>query len=161
MSDAAADCVIRPGRLADLDDVVRIEHASFDDPWSDLALAGELVEDILRLPLVAEVEGRVIGYVMAWKVAEQLHILNIAVDPDLRRAGIATLLLHACAREAIVLGLREITLEVRRSNTPAVRFYERHGFIEVGVREGYYADNGEDALIMNCEVDRLLSLGED
>lgn len=156
MSATAGSCVIRPGRLSDLSDVVRIERASFADPWSELALAGELVEDILRLPLIAEVEGRIAGYVMAWKVADQLHILNIAVDPELRRAGIATRMLLACAREALILGLRELTLEVRRSNTPALRFYELHGFIEVGVREGYYADNGEDALIMNCPVGRLL-----
>ncbi len=153
---SAPKILIRPAGLADLQDVLRIEHASFDDPWSDTSLAGELLTDLLRLPLVAEFEGRVIAFLMAWKVADQLHILNIAVEPSLRRSGIATMLLQAAAGEGARHGLNEITLEVRRSNQPAIRFYERHGFIEVGVREGYYADNGEDALIMNCPLRHLL-----
>ena len=152
---SSENIVVRPAGLADLADVVRIEHASFADPWSDMALAGELLSDSLRLPLIAEINGRVAAYLMAWKVVDQLHILNIAVDPTLRRTGVATVLLRAGAAEAVRLGLKEITLEVRRANLPAVRFYERHGFSEVGVRRRYY-ENGEDALIMNCPVQGLL-----
>ena len=156
MSTPIGDIQVRVGGLADLQDVIRIECASFDDPWNDTALAGELLVDALRLPLIAEVDGRTVAYMMAWKIADQLHILNIAVEPKLRRAGIATVLLQAGANEADRLGLKELTLEVRRGNTAAIRFYERHGFIEVGVRERYYADNGEDALIMNCPIGRLV-----
>jgi [ribosomal protein S18]-alanine N-acetyltransferase len=154
--------LIRAAELTDLPGVRRIEQVSFDDPWSDNALGGELLADDLRLPLVAVLgagcEEQFAGYLMAWKVVDQLHVLNIAVDPALRRGGIATALLAEAARRAQELGLREVTLEVRRGNDPAVEFYLRHGFIEVGVREGYYADSGEDALIMTCSVAHLSGL---
>ena len=156
MNPPEAGIVIRRGELADLPAVSRIEGHSFDDPWSDNALGGELLADDLRLPLVAVAGSQVAGYLMAWKVADQLHVLNIAVDPDLRRGGVASDLLLEAARQARELGLLEITLEVRRGNDPAREFYLRHGFIEVGVREGYYPESGEDALIMNCPTARLV-----
>ena len=152
MSRAAGGITIREARLEDLVPVRAIEHASFDDPWSDDALLGELLADALRLPLVAEIEGEVAGFLMAWKVADQLHILNIAVHPKIRRGGIATAMLLAGAERARDLGLCEITLEVRRGNGSALAFYRKHGFIEVGVRERYYPDTGEDALIMTCPI---------
>ncbi len=149
--------IVRPARLSDLPGVSRIEILSFDDPWSDLALGGELVADDLRLPLIACVVDQVAGYLMAWKVADQLHVLNIAVDPELMRRGIATALLREASRLGAQGDMKEMTLEVRRGNDPAVAFYRRHGFIEVGVREGYYAQTGEDALIMNCPLADLFS----
>ena len=161
MNPKDGEIIIRQGRLADLPAVRRIEHRSFDDPWSDNALGGELLADNLRLPLVAVVEGQgdcePVGFLMSWKVVDQLHVLNIAVDPGLRRGGIATALLREAARQAQEIGLLEMTLEVRRGNDPAVAFYRRHGFMEVGVREGYYADTGEDAIIMNGSLARLSS----
>ena len=155
MSPREEKITIRQGELADLPAVSRIEKDSFADAWSDNALGGELLADDLRLPLVAVAAGRLVGYLMAWKVVDQLHVLNIAVDPDRRRGGVATALLLEAARAARRIGLTELTLEVRRGNDPALNFYRRHGFIEVGVREGYYADSGEDALIMNCPLARL------
>lgn len=163
--------IIREGWLADLPAVSRIESLSFDDPWPDTALGGELLADDLRLPLVALVGGQMdegqmdegraagdpVGYLMSWKVADQLHVLNIAVDPCSLRRGIATALLCEAARQALDLGMSEMTLEVRRGNDPALSFYRRHGFIKVGVREGYYAQTGEDALILNCPLARLSS----
>ena len=148
---------VRQAKLADLPAVSRIEHLSFDDPWSDHALGGELMADDLRLPLVALLGDRLVGYMMSWKVADQLHVLNIAVDPGLLRGGIATALMRDAARQSQGINLLEMTLEVRRGNDPAIAFYARHGFIEVGVREGYYSETGEDALIMNCPVAHLVS----
>ena len=158
MTPPEAKIRIRPALLTDLPAVRRIECDSFEDPWSDNALGGELLADDLRLPLVALQEDQVVGYLMAWKVVDQLHVLNIAVDAGYLRRGIATDLLREAAGQARAIGLREVTLEVRRGNNPAVAFYLRHGFIEVGIREGYYADSGEDALIMTCPLDRLRTL---
>ncbi len=146
---------VRPGRTGDLAAVVSLENRCFSDPWSQSALLGELVADQLRLPLVIEVNGEVRGYLLAWRVVDQLHLLNIATDPDFRRRGLGTTLLQEAARRGARLGMVEFTLEVRRSNTPALRFYEKHGFGKTGVRAGYYADNGEDAIIMTRSLGEI------
>ena len=152
MSQAPAEVTVRLARPDDLGPVVLIERSAFDDPWSPDALFSELQKDYLRLPLVAEIAGQVVGYAMSWLVADQVHILNIATHPDHLRRGVATALLRKAAAEGRRQGLREITLEVRRSNLAALAFYRRHGFAETGVRPGYYQDNGEDAIIMTVEL---------
>jgi len=156
MTDAPADIIIRTPRTGDLDQVAAMERRSFADPWAREALAQELTADRLRLPLVAEVQGRIVGYLMAWKIVDQLHVLNIASEPDFRRRGVGTALLRAAAREAAAAGMVEVTLEVRASNQAARAFYLGHGFQETGLRRGYYADNGEDAIIMTCGTAGLL-----
>lgn len=148
--------VIRGGRLEDLTAVMRLENACFSDPWTPASLISELQADALRLPLVVEVDGVVCGYLMAWRVAEQLHILNIAADPAHRRQGLGTALLREAARLGARTGQTELTLEVRESNHAARAFYRRHGFAVVGVRRAYYQDNGENALVMTAPLDGLL-----
>lgn len=156
MTEVNHEVTIRPGRVTDLNAVVHLENRCFNDPWTPAALLGELVADELRLPLVLEIEGHLRGYLMAWRVVDQLHILNIATDPDYRRCGLGTALLRAAARRAGRLSLEEFTLEVRRSNRPAREFYRQHGFAVSGLRPGYYADNGEDAIIMSCPLATVL-----
>lgn len=141
---------VRNSRLEDLGAVAHLENLCFDDPWTPASLLGELQPDNLRLPLVAELDGVVIGYLMAWRVADQLHILNIAADPARRRLGVGTALLREAARRGLETGQQELTLEVRESNHGARAFYRRHGFAETGRRRGYYQDNGEDAVIMTA-----------
>jgi ribosomal-protein-alanine N-acetyltransferase len=87
------------------------------------------------------------GYLCRWLVADEVHILNVAVHPDRRRHGIGQLLMREALREARACAAEAVTLEVRRSNTGARRLYEGLGFEEVGVRRNYYG-RGEDALIM-------------
>ncbi len=149
---------VREGGPEDLAAVIRIEHRSFGDPWSPESLLGELMGDRLRLPLVAERGGEVVGFLMAWRVADQLHVLNLASDPRCLRQGVATALLREAARQGLADGLVEATLEVRRSNVAGRAFYRHHGFREVGVRKRYYADNGEDALVLDCALDGLAAL---
>ncbi len=156
MPDPGWSFQVRPPRARDIEFVVALENRSFDDPWERGALEQELRPDRLRLPLVAEQAGEVVGYLMAWKVVDQLHILNIATDPRWRRRGVGTALLFAATRKGAELGLEEVTLEVRESNREAVDFYEGHGFRQTGRRPGYYADNGEDALIMTCRTSDLV-----
>ncbi|MEZ4387361.1 MAG: ribosomal protein S18-alanine N-acetyltransferase [Candidatus Krumholzibacteriia bacterium] len=150
MSDAPVR--LRHASLDDLPAVDRIERASFGDPWSLDALAQELVPSPLRTPLVAVLHGAVVGYLMAWRTLDQLHILNVAVDPAWRRRGIGAQLLRAAMAEARAGGMREVTLEVRRGNRNAIAMYRAHGFAETGVRRGYYQDTGEDAIVLTCPI---------
>jgi ribosomal-protein-alanine N-acetyltransferase len=152
MSGVAPALTIRPARPEDLGPVMAIERRAFADPWPPEALFSELHSDYLRLPLVAEIQGLLVGYLMAWLVADQLHILNIATHPDHLRRGVATALFLAAMTEARNREMAEVTLEVRRSNTGAIAFYRRHGFHEAGIRPGYYQDNGEDAIIMTADI---------
>jgi len=110
----------------------------------------------MRITLVAEKSGQVCGYIMAWIVVDQLHVLNIATDPDHLRLGVGTALLQEAARQASARGAVEVTLEVRRGNRAARAFYKQHFFAETGVRPAYYRDNGEDAIIMTASCGDLL-----
>ena len=155
MSGDAPGVVVREGGPADLAAVIAIENACFGDPWSPAALLGELLADELRLPLVAERDGATVGFLMGWRVADQLHVLNIAADPRCRRQGVGTALLRDAARRGLAAGLVEATLEVRRGNVAGRAFYRRLGFRESGVRARYYADTGEDAIILDCDLAAL------
>lgn len=157
MSAPAPVCLIRPGRVEDLVPVESIEHRCFEDPWSGEALFGELVADRMRLSLVAERGGVVVGYLMAWRVLDQVHVLNIAVDPDAQRLGVGRLLLLTAVRDGAARGQREITLEVRAGNAGARAFYRRYGFAETGLRPRYYSDNGEDAVVMTALLADVLA----
>ena len=152
MNAEPAPVTIRRPRPDDLERIVELETACFSDPWTPDALEAEIVVDPLRLPLVAEIDGRVVGYLMAWRIVDILHVLNIAAEPAARRRGIGSALLLAAADEARDRGLERITLEVRRSNAGARAFYAKFGFVETGVREGYYAEDGEDAIILDVLI---------
>jgi [ribosomal protein S18]-alanine N-acetyltransferase len=149
--------VVRPGNPGDLGAVIAMEKAAFSDPWSQESLFSELLGDAMRMPLVAELDGCVCGYLMAWRVVDQLHILNIATDPHYLRRGVGTALLMAAARLAVGGGQVEITLEVRRSNSAARQFYSHHHFAETGIRSGYYQEDGEDAIIMTASCSDLVA----
>ncbi len=140
---------VRPGTVADLDQVVRIEREAFSDPWPADSLRRELAADRLRRPLVAEADGKVVGYLMAWRVADEWHIINVAVDGRWRRRGVGARLLAVSLDEARATGCSLVTLEVRVGNAAARAFYRRFGFREVGLRRGYYHDTGEDAVLMS------------
>ncbi|HHY97263.1 MAG TPA: ribosomal protein S18-alanine N-acetyltransferase [Firmicutes bacterium] len=139
---------IRAMRAEDLNDVVEIERLSFPTPWSRYAFLSELYQNSRSCYLVAELDGRVVGYVGTWLILDEAHITNLAVHPDFRKRGIAhslmLLLFDICRSKQI----RRMTLEVRATNFPAQRLYEKLGFVKVGVRRGYYHDNNEDAIIM-------------
>ncbi len=134
--------------------VERLELASFEDPWPTEAILQELMPSALRWPILAEVDGNVVGFLMAWRTPDELHILNVAVNPEIRRCGIGSTLIKAAIGEARRCGLARITLEVRRSNVAASAMYESFGFLQTGMRSHYYADNGEDAMIFTLDVDQ-------
>ncbi len=148
----SGDLRLRVASPADLAAAERIERVSFDDPWATEALLQELAPSALRFPVVAEDTAGVVGFLLAWRSPDQMHILNVAVDPARRRRGIGALLLGEALAEARRCGLVQITLEVRPGNAPALALYRRFGFREEGMRRGYYADTGEDALILTLDL---------
>jgi [ribosomal protein S18]-alanine N-acetyltransferase len=138
---------IRLRRLAysDLPSVLAIERRSFQTPWSLAMFVLELSKPS-GICLAAVRDDRLIGYLVCSRYADVWHLMNIAVDPALRRRGIATALLEKMLERA---GPDEAyTLEVRPSNTVAIALYERFGFRASGTRRRYYQDTGEDAVIM-------------
>jgi [ribosomal protein S18]-alanine N-acetyltransferase len=134
---------------ADLDGVLEIEAWSFNNPttreWYERELARPEVCFIyvLRTPAV-----RVAAFCAFWRVADQAHINNLAVRPELRGRGLGSQMLEAIIDEARGLGAEGLTLEVRRSNIAAQRLYSRAGFREAGVRKNYYTQPVEDALVL-------------
>src|SRR5204863_1248332 len=101
--------------------------------------------------LVVRVDDEVIAYGGLWLMVDEAHVTTFAVHPSWRRRRIGERLLLALLDLAVERGAREATLEVRLSNLPARRLYEKYGFRPVGVRPSYYSDNGEDALIMTTD----------
>ncbi len=140
-------------RRADLDEVLAIERASFSMPWSRGAFLYEMEQNQVARCWVMREDGRVVGYICVWEVADELHITNIAVHPAARRRGIGRRLLQQVIGEARGKGLRVVALEVRPSNVEARALYESFGFRVVGRRRGYYYDTGEDALVMEATLE--------
>ena len=136
---------IRRLAYADLPQVIAIERRAFPTPWSLAMFVLELSKSS-GVCLAALVDGRIAGYVVCSRYADVWHVMNVAVDPDHQRRGIAAALLDHLVGE--VGDDAPLTLEVRRTNAAAMRLYERHGFRAAGVRRRYYQDNGEDALVM-------------
>ena len=143
---------IRPMHRCDLRAVMRIESVSFPTPWTKNMFLREMREDNdIASFLVARVGRALAGYGGFWLILDECHIGNIAVHPRWRRRRIGERLFKAMLEGARAGGARKATVEVRRSNIPAQSLYRKHGFREVAVRRRYYADTGEDALIMNLE----------
>jgi len=139
---------VTPMRRRHLRSVVRIESQVYPRPWSHSLFVSELALRSSRSYIVAKVGRNVVGYAGLMMSLTDGHVTTIAVDPVWHRHGIGTRLLLALAHEAIDRGAVALTLEVRLSNRGAQEMYRRFGFTPVGVRKGYYADTGEDALIM-------------
>lgn len=142
--------MIRPMGRRDLEAVMAIDQHCFPVPWSYNAFAAEL-GNVSATYLVAELDGRILGYIGCWIVVDEMHITTLGVDPQLRRRGIGNRLLATVLREALLRGAHRVTLEVRASNHAAQQLYARYGFVPVGRRMRYYTDNGEDALVMWIE----------
>jgi [ribosomal protein S18]-alanine N-acetyltransferase len=141
----AAAVEIRRLTYADLPQVVAIERRAFTTPWSLAMFVLELSKPS-GVCLAAVVETELAGYLVCSRYDAVWHVMNVAGDPDRRRRGIASALIVALLER--IGDDAQLTLEVRRSNAGALALYERFGFRSAGVRPRYYADNGEDAVIM-------------
>lgn len=135
--------------LMDVPAVHALECICFPDPWSEQSFLEEARHSgdggYSRILLEGS---ELLAYSIAWFVLDEVHLANIAVAPENRRAGAARLLLDDLFREATLRGSRMAVLEVRVSNEPAIRLYRKYGFKEVAIRKNYYARQQEDALVM-------------
>jgi [ribosomal protein S18]-alanine N-acetyltransferase len=138
--------MIRSMEEKDLKQVLEIEKSSFSRPWTHNDFL-----DSLKAPniyMVAEVEDEIAGYCGLWGVAGEGQINNVAVAQKYRNKGIALAMLTQLICIGREQGLVEYTLEVRKSNLPAISVYHKLGFIDEGFRKNYYEEPAEDALIM-------------
>jgi len=140
----------RPMLEADVQRVMEVERAAFAHPWSEEMIRRELEHEFSTVLLaIRGREGPIAGFAVVWLVHDELHVLNVAVAPEARRSGVARRILDRVESRAREQGARVSMLEVRRSNQPAIALYRSLGYREVGVRPGYYAEDGEDALVMD------------
>lgn len=138
---------VRPLQPSDLDSVERIERSSYPTPWSRSMFAGELAKPS-SICLGAFQGADMLGYLIVARYVDAWHVMNVAVDEGFRSRGIARGMLERLFESTGGDVERGYTLEVRVSNETAIELYRRLGFVETGVRRGYYTDNREDALIM-------------
>ncbi len=140
--------VTRKMQLSDVSQVFNIERKSFSMPWSLESFEKEITINKAAHYFVIEVSNTVVGYMGLWKIFDEGHITNIAIDPEYRGKRYGSTLLKYVLDEMMCLGVESFTLEVRESNEVAIKLYERFGFVTQGVRKKYYADTQEDALLM-------------
>jgi ribosomal-protein-alanine N-acetyltransferase len=145
------DLLIRRAEEEDVRAIAELEAVCFreEDPWSEGAFYNEIVENHeSTLYLAAVSDGRIVGYMGVWKILDEGHITNVAVDPGHRRKHIAEALISEMIRLTSEAGITSWTLEARVDNEPAIKLYEKMGFEGAGVRPKYYEYDGTDALIM-------------
>ena len=127
--------------------VAELELKIFAMPWSREDFFRETNNELAEY-IVGELDGQIVDYAGAWVSFDQAEVMHVAVDKNLRGQGVGTMLFGELIKAVKLRGAKSITLEVRPSNTPAIKLYESFGLKSVGRRKGYYLDNGEDALIM-------------
>ncbi len=142
---------IRRMRSTDLPRVMLIELSTFTMPWSEATFRGLLRRKDSDL-LVAELKGEVVGYAVFWAVFDQGELGNVAVDDEYRGQGIGGKLIEAVLERAQERGVREIFLEVRKSNVRAQELYYTFGYTQVGRRKNYYLEPLEDALVLKKTI---------
>ncbi|MDR0569722.1 MAG: ribosomal protein S18-alanine N-acetyltransferase [Clostridiales Family XIII bacterium] len=140
---------IRKAAEGDAAGMAALDRRCFSSPWSFEAFESEITRNKLAYYLVCVEGAELVGYAGLWVIAPEGHVTNVAVRPEARRRGLgARLMSELMRRTRGRFGLTEFTLEVRVSNFKAIRMYEKLGFVMAGRRKGYYADTGEDAMIM-------------
>ncbi len=140
--------------LADIDSVVMIDRESFSMPWSAQFYRSELNDNPAAYLYVAETgegEREVVGYLGFWFIVDEAHISTFAIHPGFRMRGFGRALLKYALEQAAAFGAEVVSLEVRASNRTAAAIYESFGFGVTGRKQGYYQDNGEEALFMRLD----------
>lgn len=141
--------IYREMTLSDIEQVYAIECQCFSQPWSVESLIGELTRNSdISYYVVAEDDGKIVGYAGIWIMFDEAHMTNIAVIPEYRRKGIARRIILEMMREAVSRNASNMTLEVREFNFKAQNLYFSLDFKKAGVRRRYYSDTGENALIL-------------
>jgi len=150
---AFKDRLWRPMEKRDIADVCRLDALCQGHPWSPVHFQDELSRgESEHARVLAGPDGRIVGCICAWLVCDELHVGTVGVDPLLRRQGVGRELVHRAHLWAIERGGAVAHLEVRAGNVAALALYESLGYRRVGVRGGYYPDNGEDAHLLLCDL---------
>ena len=144
--------IIEEAKAGDLPEVVKIEEASFSDPWSYNMFKSELSNPLSHTWIARDMSGVLVGYICFWLIEGEAHVLNLAVHPLYRRKGIGSGLINTSLEYWKKLALNIIYLEVRESNKAALRLYERFGFRMISRRPKYYRNPKEDAYVMGLEI---------
>jgi ribosomal-protein-alanine N-acetyltransferase len=139
---------VTPATPADITQIAAIERVAFSDPWSTGSFQEALGNPAVFFACARDAGRTVVGYVVAWFVADEGEIANLAVDPRRWGAGIGQTLLDAALEEGGRRGTAAVYLEVRDSNQRAKRLYRSRGFEDVGRRRGYYQHPVEDAIVL-------------
>lgn len=142
------EAVIRSMRRADIAAVAELEAETFTMPWSEATFRGLMRRKDVDALVALEDDDTLLGYAIAWGVYEQGELANLCVRPDQLGSGLAVRLLEEVLARLAARDVSQCFLEVRESNLRARRFYERHGFREVGRRKRYYVEPDEDALVL-------------
>ncbi len=143
-----AEIIIRNAVKDDVDEIVKLEQECFAVPWSRESLEYDITSNPMSAYFVAVIDGQVAGYVGFWLILDECHINNVAVSPLFRKQHIGSRIIKTMIDSCKEAGVDRFTLEVRKSNIPAIGLYEKYDFKACGERKGYYEDNGEDAIIM-------------
>lgn len=148
---------IRDASVGDLARILEIEKLAFTTPWSLKSFQRELTLPFSRLTVAAASEQlpepSAVGFLCRWLIADECHVLNVAVHPDFRRQGVGALLMNSAIAEAKTKRAAFVTLEVRRSNLAARQLYRKLNFEERRLRRHYYGP-GEDAIVMELRFNR-------
>jgi ribosomal-protein-alanine N-acetyltransferase len=145
-------------QLEDLDEIVAIENRAYPFPWSRSVLLAEIggrefsFVYVARMPHDSAFPEKIIGYIFFWLVSGEVHILNVAVDPDYRGYGYGKFMMQFALDFGLERGARSAFLEVRASNAEAQQLYTHLGFRPVGIRRRYYSNNKEDAYVMKKQL---------
>jgi len=146
------EVIIRGMLPKDIDQIMNIERICFSLPWSKASFENELRNELAYYQ-VAEISGNIVAYMGMWRIIDECHITNVAVLPEYRNKGIASMLIEKMIEICRCSEISFMTLEVRVSNTPAINLYTKYGFFAVGKRPNYYIKPVEDALIMWKQID--------
>lgn len=138
---------IVPMNESHIEELAKLERLCFSSPWSERALRDELKNPLARF-LTALIGKRVAGYIGSHEISGECYIANLAVFPEFRGLGIGSALIWAACETAGQAACNFISLEVRKGNHGAVRLYKKHGFCIEGIRNNFYSEPVEDALIM-------------
>ena len=147
--------------MEDLDEILAIESSSFFKPWSRDVFMRELEIPISRNLVAAvckDLHDVIAGYVIYWILVGELQVHKICVREDLRKSGVASSIMAEMIRLSCREGAGICTLEVGRSNEGAKRLYEKFGFEVTDIRPQYYAESGEDAMILCADLKKCLRL---
>lgn len=156
-SDRGQKLIIREMQLEDVPTVAVLEAECFSEPWSEQAFQDALKQPEALMMVAIGMGNNPMGYCGIYLSADEGEITNVAVRPDHRKQGIADAILTEVLSEAWKRGAQTIYLEVRESNLPAQKLYEKHGFESCGIRKNFYRKPTEHAIVMSCDLTRRIN----